>query len=392
MTDKAFVDTAVVLAGGIGSRLFPLTKNKPKPLIPVGNYPMLDWNLFVLEQSGIKDVIIVVKYLGEQIIEYIAKNKHRFPKLTISTPKVNPRDTADALRQVSHLIPADCERFFVTMADIVTNINLKDMAQVHKEKHSMATISLKSIEGPRSFGVIVLDENSQILLFLEKPSPQELYMTTLMFMRKKSVHYYANLVNTGIYLFERDILKILNEYNDLLDFGKQVFPFMLERNLPIFGYSPPARSDYYWLDCGRHEQLLWANWDVARRYAWPYLPRGNEHDGSWWGDNLKFGLNFKFESPIMIGDNVTFEDNTLVKQFTAIGNNCIIGTHTTISAAVIENNVIIGKNCTIEKAIVAEGTIIGNNVTIKEKAVIGANVQIIDNTIIEAGSVIETTS
>ena len=389
MIDRPYVDTAVVLAGGVGSRLFPLTKTKPKPLIPVGNYPMLDWNLFVLENAGVKNVIIVVKYLGEQIIDYIAKNKHRFPNLNISTPKVNPRDTADALRQVSNLIPAECERFYVTMADIVTNIDLKDMAQAHKAKQGKATISLKSIEGPRSFGVIVLDENSQILLFLEKPSPQELYMTTLMFMRKKSVHYYANLVNTGIYLFERDIITILHEYNDLLDFGKQVFPFMLERHIPIYGYSPPARLDYYWLDCGRHEQLLWANWDVARQYAWPYLPRGDHHDGSWWGTNLKFGSNFKVEAPIMIGDNIIFEDNIVIKPWTAIGDNCVIGSTTMIDAAVIENNVIIGQNCSIEKAIIAEGVNIGNGVTIKERAVIAANVKIPNNTIIEAGKIVD---
>ena len=385
----SYVDTAVVLAGGKGTRLFPITKSKPKPLVSVGNYTMLEWNLFTLQKAGVENVIIVVKYLGEQIIEFHNKLKEKFPSMKIQIPEVNPKDTADALREVTKYLPEKCERFYVTMADIVTNINLTDMAEFHKRKQSMSTISLKSIDRPRSFGVIVLDQNSQILLFLEKPRPQELYMVTLMYRRKQAVQFYANLVNTGIYLFEKEIIEILDNFPELMDFGKNVFPFLLERKMHIFGYSPPPSDDYYWMDCGTPEKLIWANYDVLKRWNWPYLPRGKEKDNSWWGENSNLGKNLHIEAPIAVGDNVTIEDNVKINKYTVIGDNCKIGQDTILDAPIIRDNVIIGVNCIIASSFIAENVRIGNKVVIEENVIIAKDVKIIDGEKISAGSVLE---
>ncbi|OLS23110.1 MAG: Glucose-1-phosphate adenylyltransferase [Candidatus Heimdallarchaeota archaeon LC_3] len=386
---NSYVNTAVVLAGGKGTRLFPLTKSKPKPLISVCNYTMLEWNLFVLQKAGIENVIIVVKYLGEQIIEFNEYLKENFPSMNIQIPDVDPKDTADALREVAKYLPENCERFYVTMADIVTNINLTDMAEFHKQKQSMTTISLKSIDRPRSFGVIVLDKNSQILLFLEKPRPQELYMVTLMYKRKEAVQFYANLVNTGIYLFEKEILEILGNFPELMDFGRNLFPFLLERKMIIFGYSPPPGDDYYWMDCGTPEKLIWANYDVLKRWNWPYLPRGKEKDGSWWGNNTDFGNNLNIESPIAVGDNVSILDGVTIKKYTVIGDNCKIGQDTILNEPIIRDDVNIGSNCNIQSSFIAEKVNIGNNVIIEENVVIAKDLKISDGEKITAGSVLE---
>lgn len=380
-----------MLAGGKGTRLFPLTKTKPKPLISVGNYTMLEWNLFTLKEAGIKNVIIVIKYLGEQIIEYTEKYlKKKFPMMNISIPSnTDPRDTADALRGVADCIPKGCPRFFVTMADIVTNINLKAMADFHKEKNTPVTISLKSIEQPRAFGVIVLDINSQILLFLEKPTPQEMYLTTLMFKKRNSIHFHANLVNTGIYLFEREILDILDSYPSLMDFGKQVFPFLLERKKSIFGYTPPPREDYYWMDCGTPEKLVWANWDVLKRWNWPYLPRGKEREGSWFGENISLGKDIKINPPVAIADNVKINDGVIIDSYSVIEDNVSIGPRTIISGSVICKSVKIGNECKINKSYVAENVIIGNKVIIEEKSVIAEGKTVADNEFLRSNSILE---
>jgi NDP-sugar pyrophosphorylase family protein len=385
-----YVNTAVVLAGGKGTRLFPLTKTKPKPLISVGNYSMLEWNFFTLQKAGIENVIIVVKYLGDQIINYVNEElKGRFSSINIQIPDVDPKDTADALRKVSEFLPESGERFFVTMADIVTNINLSDMADFHKEKNALTTISLKSIERPRSFGVIILNTNSEIELFLEKPSPQEIYITNLFHRRKKSVAYHANLVNTGIYLFEKEIIEILHNFPELMDFGRNVFPFLLDRKMPIFGYSPPSTDDYYWMDCGTPEKLIWANYDVLKRWNWPYLPRGVEKDGSWWGKEIEKGNELNIESPVVIGDYVKIKDHAVLKKYSVIGDRCVIGQNTIIDGAVIRDNTIIGSECEIQSCFIAENVVIGDNVLIEENTVVAKGITIKDGDKISVGSVLE---
>ena len=353
---------------------------------------MLEWNIFVLDKARIKNVIIAVKYLGDQIISYVDRViRPKFPHMNFHVPKdLEPKDTADALRHLKYLIPDTCKRFFITMADIVTNIDLTEMARFHKEKKGFVTISLKNIDGPRSFGVIVLDDNSQILLFLEKPSPQELYMTTLMFRRRKSISYHANLVNTGIYLFEREILTLLTDFQDLMDFGKQVFPFLLERRQKIFGYFPSSgRQDYYWMDCGTAEKLLWCNWDVLRRWAWPYLPKGSERDGSWFGKDVRIGKNVKIASQVVIGDDVELNDNVEIRSLASIGNGCRIGNNSVVEGAVIDVGAQIGENATLIRCYVGANSIIGKGSTIGENSVIGEKSILKSETHLPAGSVIE---
>ena len=380
------ITEAVVLAGGVGSRLFPLTKYRPKPLVPICNYSMLDWNFFVLATHGITRVIVVVKYLGDQIKKHIEERTAKLhPQMEIIVPDVDSKDTADALRLVSDYLQTD--NFFVTMADIVTNINLQEMADFHLQKGGIATISLKSIDNqPKQFGVILLNDSSKILHFLEKPRPQELYLTTLIFHRRESVNYHTNLINSGIYCFKRDILDILNGFKDLMDFGKNVFPFLLERDLGIYGYT--TENDYFWQDCGRPEQLLWTNWDVLKRWNWPYLPNGSEDNGSWYGNERKIEEEVTIHAPISIGNNVQIKKGSNVK-LTSIGDNSIIGQNCSISSSIIWENTQIGDNVKIKRAIISDNVTIGKNCIIDEDAIVASGRMIPANTHIKKGEVFE---
>ncbi len=380
------ITEAVVLAGGVGSRLFPLTKYRPKPLVPICNYTMLDWNFFVLATNGVTRVTVVVKYLGDQIRKHIENYTTKIhPQMEIIVPQVDSKDTADALRLVSSYIRSD--NFFVTMADIVTNINLREMAEFHEIKGGIATISLKSITNqPKQFGVILLNDQSKILHFLEKPQPQELYLTTLIFRKRESVSYHTNLINSGIYCFKKDILDILNGFKDLMDFGKNVFPFLLERDLGVFGYT--ALNDYFWQDCGRPEQLLWTNWDVLKRWNWPYLAKGTEENGSWYGINRKIEQGVIILAPIALGDNVTIDQGSSIKE-TSIGDNCKIGSNCTIHYSIIWENTKIGKNVKINRAIISDNVIIGDNCIIEEDAVIASGRTILPDTFVKKGETYE---
>ena len=210
--------SAIVLAGGIGSRLRPLTSNIPKPLVPVANKPMIDYNLELLRNAGITGKIaIITRFMREEIIQYFKENDH-FNDLDIVLPVFDPLDTADAVRKAAKYV--DTENFIVSMADIVTNIPLQDFMAFHTEKGGIASITLKDVAHPRAFGVIMLNQDSRILLFLEKPIPQELGLATLTFSKKETIRLQSNLVNTGIYAFKHEVLDILKSLDDLMDFGK----------------------------------------------------------------------------------------------------------------------------------------------------------------------------
>jgi NDP-sugar pyrophosphorylase family protein len=349
--------SAVVLAGGVGSRLRPLTIEIPKPMVPVANKPMIDYNLELLRNAGIKGKIIVVtKYLQEEIRKYFEESNH-FSDLEIILPDVDPLDTADAVRKVANYI--DTEHFVITMADIITNIPLQDFMSFHREKECIASITLKDVSYPRDFGVIMLNQDSRILLFLEKPLPQELGLATLTFAKKETIRLQSNLVNTGIYAFKHKLLDILDTLTDLMDFGKHVFPY-LAREYGIYGYE---RLDYYWMDAGNPQTYLYTNWDVLRRWSYPYFPKAIwEENGIWWGSSKpEIPSGARIIAPTVMGSKIQLGNNTTIGPLTVIGNNVNIGDNTTINSSVVWNNVEIGRNVNIKKCILCNNVIIPDN-------------------------------
>ncbi|TFF86614.1 MAG: NDP-sugar synthase [Promethearchaeota archaeon] len=376
--------TAVVLAGGIGSRLRPLTSLKPKPLIPVVNKPMLQYAIDLLRYNDIDDIIIVVRYLGDQIREYIETKQ--WDNITIQIPEVDPLDTADALKRVSDYIEG--ENIIVSMADIITNINLKENIKFFEDKDAFSTISMIETDQPQQFGVILLDIDQKIYLFLEKPGYKELLISSIMDSHRSSVYLHTNLINTGLYLFKREILEILDSV-DLMDFGKDVFPYLLEREYNLYGYI----EKYYWMDAGNPTTYKWTNWDVMRKWAWPILPPGYEiKNGIWVGENCKIDKNVLFKKNLItIGNNVNIEENVDIMERVIIGDNTHIGSNSRFLDTIVWDNVQIGKNCDFNDSIICDNVIIGDNVNIYN-CIIGANSEIGDNYKIDPWKKIEPNS
>ncbi|UCE13340.1 MAG: NDP-sugar synthase [Candidatus Heimdallarchaeota archaeon] len=359
--------SAVVLAGGIGSRLHPLTINRPKPMVPVANKPMIDYNLELLRNAGINGkIIIITKYLHQSIRDYFDKISH-FDDLEIVLPKVDPLGTADAVRKASNFV--DTDNFIVSMADIITNLPLNDFMAFHTEKKGIASITLKDVPHPRAFGVIMLNQDSKILLFLEKPIPQELGLATLTFSKKETIHLQSNLVNTGIYAFKHGVLDILESLNDFMDFGKDFFPY-LAREYGIFGY---AQQDYYWMDAGNPETYLYTNWDVLRRWAFPYFPRATSEENNIWINDAKPSLpsGSYVEPPAALGADIDIGHDTVVKSHSVVGDRVAIGNNCIIDASIIWDDVFIGDNVIMKNSIVCNDVQIETNSQLKEGTVVG---------------------
>lgn len=365
---------AVVLAGGVGSRLKPLTVDTPKPMVPVANKPMIDFNLELLRNAGIKGkIIIVTRYLQEKIRSYFKESDH-FSDLEIILPRVDPLDTADAVRKVSNLI--DTEHFIVSMADIITNLPLNDFMAFHEEKKCIGSITLKDVAYPRAYGVIMLNQDSRILLFLEKPLPQELGLASLTFAKKEAIRLQSNLINTGIYAFNRRVLDILDSLTDLMDFGKHVFPY-LAREYGIYGY---AKLDYYWMDAGNPQTYLYTNWDVLRRWSYPYFPKASrEENNIWWdGSKPEIPSGTQIFSYTALGSEIQLGTNAKIGPLTVIGSHSKIGDNSKIESSVIWDNVVIGNNVEIKDSIVCDNVLLPDGSQLKPGTVIGPGIKFRD--------------
>ena len=361
--------SAIILAGGKGSRLMPLTSLLPKPLVKVTNKPMVDYSIAHLIYAEIKHIILALAYKGEELKNYINTTwtKDKLGDVELECIIQESKGTADAYRLLTDML--DSENVVVSMADIVTNLPMKEFMDFHKKKGGMSTISMKTSESHTSqYGVVLLDKNRKIYLFLEKPAPMELYLSSM--ASRTDLFLHTNIINTGIYCFKKEIGTILHE-SGLIDFGGEVFPYMLENNYDLYGFV----KNYYWLDCGNSQTYMWANWDLLRKYSWPITPNGEEYDEVYVMGIINSGQNVTIEKPTCFGECVKLGNRVRVKELSSIGNQVSIGEDTVIEKSVIWDNVKIGAGCKIIESVICNNCEIGNNVVLN-KAIIAPNCKI----------------
>jgi len=364
--------SAIILAGGKGKRLMPLTSLIPKPLVKVTNVPMVDYAIAHLVYAEIKHIIIALAYMGKEMEEHIKETwtPDKLGDVELEYEIQESKGTADAYRLLTDRI--DSNQIVVSMADIVTNLPMKRFMEFHSDKGGLATISMKTVESHISqYGVVLLDKNRKIYLFLEKPAPMELYLSSM--AQRADLFLHTNIINTGIYCFSKDIGSILHE-TGLMDFGGEVFPYLLENNYDLFGFV----ENYYWMDAGNSTTYLWANWDLLRKYAWPILPNGVDYDGIYVMGILNSGQNITIHKPTCFGESVQLENRVKIKELTSIGHNVTIGEDTVIEKSVIWDEIKIGAGCIITESIICNNCEIGDNVVL-ERAIIAPNCRIRSN-------------
>ena len=365
--------SAIILAGGLGKRLMPLTSQVPKPLVKVTNKPMVDYSIAHIVYADIKHIILALAWQGELLKSYIEKvwTKDKLGDVELECIVQESKGTADAYRLLTDRI--DSEKVVVSMADIVTNLPMREFMDFHTEKEGLVTISMKTSESYTSqYGVVLLDKNRKIYLFLEKPAPMELYLSSM--AQRTDLFLHTNIINTGIYCFKKEIANILHE-TALMDFGGELFPYLLDNNHNLYGFV----KDYYWLDCGNDETYKWANWDLLRKYSWPITPNGEEYDGVFVMGIINSGQNVTIEKPTCFGESVELSNRVKIKELTSIGNQVKIGEDTVIEKSVIWDNVNIGAGCRINESIICNNCDIGENVVLYN-ATIGPHCKISDNT------------
>ncbi len=255
---------AVIMAGGSGTRLRPLTSHLPKPMVPVVNKPMAEHIVNLLKNHGFKDIIFTLHYLPQSIQDYFGDGSEFGVNISYSTEEGKPLGTAGCVKAIQDQLDST---FLVISGDCLTDINLTAAVDFHKRREAKATIVLKHVENPLEYGVVITDKNGRIQRFLEKPSASEIFSDT---------------VNTGIYVLEPEVMLYVVMGREQ-DFSNDLFPLLLLRNEPLYGYA----ADGYWCDVGNLAVYRQAHLDVLDGRVKLDLGVPRSEPGVWVGEGTQ---------------------------------------------------------------------------------------------------------
>jgi mannose-1-phosphate guanylyltransferase/mannose-1-phosphate guanylyltransferase/phosphomannomutase len=346
------------MAAGAGTRLDPLTKTVPKPMIPVANIPIIELILNHLKNYGIKDVVANTHYLANFIHERFENNNLGINFNYVYEPKLS--GTAGGVKKCEWFFDPG-ETFIVVSGDALTDINIDDLIERHKSSGAFATMALKEIpiSEVSHFGVVVVDDKERIIGFQEKPEVAEAK---------------SNLVNTGIYVFERDIFNYIPE-NTFYDFAKNVFPHLMVDKKLLCGHVVKK----YWSDIGTLNQYRMSSFDILESKVDIKLPYKVTSDG-WFSDSCKISSDCSFNgNKSIIGDNTIIKDKVEFFGNSIIGSNCIIEEGAHIKNSIIWDNVTVKEGARLDGCIVANNATIGKNTLVFPGCVIPDNYNIPEN-------------
>ncbi|MCS7152064.1 MAG: mannose-1-phosphate guanyltransferase [Endomicrobia bacterium] len=354
---------AVIMAGGFGTRLRPLTTIIPKPMVPVANKPMMEHVVRLLKKHKIEDLIVLLFYQHDYITQYFGNGEKFGVRIKYLLPE-GDYGTCGAVGFAREYVKE--EDFLVISADIITDFDLTQLIDFHKNKNSLATIALTSVENPLSYGIVIYDENYRIKKFLEKPTWSEVF---------------SDKVNTGIYMLNRKVFDYIPE-KTFYDFSKDLFPKFLKENLPLYA----CVLDGYWKDVGTLQEYRFCHYDVLEKKVEVYIEgrviRCGNNDITV-GDNTTIGENFSCDKFVIIGKNTKIGDNVTINR-SIIGDNCVIEDNAVVFSSVIMNNVYVGRNCSIKESVIGHKTKLGNNVVVEVNNVIGEECELQNNAHIKA--------
>jgi len=343
---------AVVLAGGFGTRLRPLSCSRPKMLFPVANQPMIDYSLRNMAQGGVDTVILSVYYMAENLVRYLGPSKYDLGILYSREQK--PLGTGGAIKKAEDMI--NHGSFFAMNGDILTDLDYRRLLNFHKEKGGLATIALIQVPDPSRYGAVELDWEGRILRFVEKPE------------RGKEP---SNLVNAGVYVLEPEVLELIPG-GRRVSIETEVFPLLAE-DRKLHGFECHG----FWMDIGTPDDYLNANAMLLSKRAIQGDPASVAVDSS---AAVKkpciFGENVRVGADSVIGPNVSLSDDVHV------GKGCRIENSIVFPGAVIEDyssvrNAIIGENAVLARWVKVEsGSLIGDYAQINDGVTITENVYI----------------
>ena len=294
------MNKAVIMAGGFGTRLRPLTMNIPKPMVPILNVPMMEHIVNLLKTHDINQVVSVLYFQPESITSYFENGKDFGIDMQYVMANAD-YGTAGAVRNAYEMIQG--ERIIVISGDVLTDFDLTEAIAFHEANKSQATILLTRVSNPLQYGIVMTDDQGNINRFLEKPSWGQVFSDT---------------INTGIYILEPEVVEMI-PYQEEFDFSKDLFPLMLKKQMKLMGYI----AEGYWRDVGNLNEYQRGQIDAIKGNVKLEM-KGNRRENLISGFNPQVAKTAVFKGQVLVGDNCVIGEHSELTD-TVLGDNCVIG-------------------------------------------------------------------
>lgn len=322
---------AIILSGGWGTRLRPLTCTIPKTLMPVVNKPVIERQMLLLKSAGVKEIVLAVSVMGDALKYYFREGDKLGLKIHYTNEK-KPMGTAGAIKLAEDYLIDD--NFFMLNGDVILNFNFKEMLEFHEHSKGLGTIASKMVKDPSRYGVLIVEEESKkILKFQEK---QE-----FKFLNGKTT---PMPINAGVYILEPDVFSYIKPHKKV-SIERDVFP-ELANNKKLFHFSISG----IWKDIGDPEELLEGNILLMK----DILKNLKEKRNNLIDESVKLEGKVLIYPPVTIGQNVVIRNNCTIGPNVVIGDNVYIDKNTEIKESLIYNETYISKNVSIEKSIISD--------------------------------------
>jgi mannose-1-phosphate guanylyltransferase/phosphomannomutase len=365
---------AVVMAGGEGTRLRPLTSNQPKPMVPIAGKPCMEHIIELLREHGFEDVIVTVAFLPQAIRSYFGNGETLGVNVEYSVEE-SPLGTAGSVRLTADQLD---ETFLVISGDALCDFDLGKLVKFHKKRGAAVTIGLKSVENPLEFGIVVTDEEGRVERFLEKPSWGQVFSDT---------------INTGVYVLEPEVLQHVPTDRPF-DFSKELFPLLLEMGRPLYGMP----MDGYWQDIGNLDQYRQANFDALDERVQLTIPGIRLRGNVWLGEGVELGDLDQVEGPALLSNYCRVGRDAQVGPYSVLSASVTLRERARTVRSVIDASTHIGRGALVEGAIVGrscdiraharlqEGVAIGDEVKVGEESILMPGVRVYPHKEVESGS------
>src|SRR5690348_3463900 len=365
---------AVVMAGGEGTRLRPLTSNQPKPMVPIVGKPCMEHIVELLKRHGLEDVIVTVAFLPQAIRSYFGNGESLGVDIGYSVEE-SPLGTAGSVKRAAGRLD---DTFLVISGDALCDVDLTQLVEAHRANNASVTIGLKSVENPLEFGIVVTDEDGRVERFLEKPSWGQVFSDT---------------INTGIYVLEPEVLKHIPQDRPY-DFSKELFPLLLEMGRPIYGHV----FDGYWQDIGNLDQYRQANFDALEERVQLDITGIRIRGNIWLGDGVDLDDLDAIAGPAYLGNYCRIARGAHVGPYSVLSTSVTVRERGRVARSIVDTSTYIGRSAEVVGAIVGrscdlrahvrvhEGVAIGDEVTVGAESVILPGVRIYPFKEVETGS------
>jgi mannose-1-phosphate guanylyltransferase/phosphomannomutase len=371
---------AVIMAGGFGTRLRPLTNHLPKPMIPMANRPIMEHIVALLKAHGLDDILTLL-YFQPEIIERHFGDGAEFGVRMRHVSAAEDYGTAGAVKNAETFLD---DTFVIISGDVLTDIDLTEAVRFHKDRGALATIVLTRVENPLEYGVVITGDDGRITRFLEKPSWSEVFSDT---------------INTGIYILEPRALDFVPAGREF-DFARDLFPRLLAEGRAPYGYVAAG----YWRDVGDLIEYRLAHQDILGGVVRITMP-GRLIEGLeapiWLGEESRVDFTASLRGGVLVGKHAQIGANARISR-SVIGDNCVIEEGASISGCVLWNNVFVGSRAALRENVVGqrsvikakarlfEGALIGDHCRVGEGSVVKAEVKVWPHKVVEDGAILAT--